>query len=81
VVGRDEALRALRRKITGREFEFATVLEVTDGGPAGFLLRVRAGRRLHLHTLVLAADEESLSLDHGIGDPLETTPRCGPTVC
>jgi hypothetical protein len=36
VVRRDEALHALRRKVTGREFEFATGLEVTDGGPAGF---------------------------------------------
>lgn len=71
-MGRDAALRALRRKVTGHEFEFATVLEVTDGGPAGFLLRVRAGQRLHPHTLVVAADEESLTRDHSIGAPLET---------
>ena len=72
MVRRDEALRALRRKVTGRGLEFATVLEVTDGGPAGFLLRVRARQRLHPHTLILAADEQSLTLDHSIGETLET---------
>lgn len=70
MVGRDEALQELRRVVTGREFEFATVLEVTDGGPDGFLLRVRSGRRLHPHTLVVAADERSLALDHSVGEPL-----------
>ena len=72
MVRRDEAQHALRRKVTGREFEFATVLEVTDGGPAGFLLRVRAGQRIHPHTLILAAVEESLTLEHSIGEPLDT---------
>jgi hypothetical protein len=70
VVGRDEALTSLRREVTGREFEFATVLEVTDGGPSGFLLHVRSGQRLHPHTLVVAADGSSLSLDYVTGDPL-----------
>jgi hypothetical protein len=72
VVGRDEALRALQRMVTGHEFEHATVLEVTDGGPAGFLLRVRAGQRIHAHTLIVAADEQSLALEHSIGEPLES---------
>lgn len=72
MVRRDEALRALRRKVVGREFEYATALEVTDGGPAGFLLRVRAGQRLHPHTLIVAADEESLTLEHSVGEPLVT---------
>jgi hypothetical protein len=72
VVGRDEALRALRGKVAGREFEYATVLEVSDGGSAGFMLRVRAGQRLHPHTLILAVDEKSLTLEHSIGEPLET---------
>jgi hypothetical protein len=50
VVGRDEALEELRRAFTGHEFHDATVLEVTDGGPEGFLLRVRGGQRLaHAH--------------------------------
>jgi len=71
VVDRDEALEALRHEVTGREFEFATVLEVTDGGPVGFLVRVRAGRRLHPHVLVLAADEQSLALDYLVGEPLQ----------
>ena len=56
--------------MTGRAFEFATVLEVTDGGPDGFLLRVPSGRRRHPHTLVVAADERSLALDHSVGEPL-----------
>jgi hypothetical protein len=64
MVGRDEALEALRREVTGRDFEFATVLGVTDGGPAGFLVRVRSGRRFHPHVLMLAADEQSLAFDH-----------------
>jgi hypothetical protein len=71
VVGRDEALLALQRELTEREFEFATVLEVADGGSAGFLLRVRSGRRLYPHTVVLAADEASLGLDHSVGEPLD----------
>jgi hypothetical protein len=70
VVRRDEALSALRRQLAGREFEFATMLEVRDGGPDRFLVRARAGRRLHPHTLVVAADERSLALDHGLGEPL-----------
>jgi hypothetical protein len=70
VVGREEALQELRRVVTGCEFEFATVLEVTDGGSDGFLLGVRSGRRLHSHTLVVAADERSLALDHSAGEPL-----------
>jgi hypothetical protein len=72
VVGRDEALHALHHKVAGHEFAYATVLEVTDGGPAGFLVRVRAGRRHYPHTLIVAADEQSLSLDHLIGEPLES---------
>lgn len=72
MVGRDEALGRLRREVVerGLQFEFATVLTVDDGGPAGFLVRVRSGRRLHPHTLLLAADERRLSLDHSVGDPL-----------
>lgn len=70
MVGRDEALDELRRLVTGRAFAFATVLEVADGGPDGFVLRVRGGRRLHSHTLVLAADERSLALDHSVGEPM-----------
>lgn len=70
MVGRDEALTALRREVTGRELEFATVLEVTDGGPDGFLVRVRGGPRLHPHTLVVGADEQSLALGHSLGEPL-----------
>ncbi|MTV25855.1 hypothetical protein FTX61_10605 [Nitriliruptoraceae bacterium ZYF776] len=72
MVGRDAALRALRHRVTGREFAYATVLEVTDGGPNGFLLRVRAGQRRHPHILIVAADEQSLTLDHLIGEPLES---------
>ena len=70
MVRRDEALAALRRAVEGREFASTTVLEVTDGGADGFLLRVRSGRRLALHTLVLAADEEGLTLDHSVGERL-----------
>jgi hypothetical protein len=69
MVERDQALEALRREVTGRGFAFATVLRVDDGGAAGFL-RVRSGRRLHPHTLVVAADESSLALDHLLGEPL-----------
>lgn len=72
MIGRDEALEALRREVEGREFEFATVLEVTDGGPGRFLLRVRGGQRLHPHTLVVAADEQSLAVDHSVGEPLDS---------
>lgn len=71
MVGRDEALQLLRRVITGRGFVIATVLEVTDGGSDGSLLRVRSGRRLQAHTLVVAADEHRLALDHGLGLPLD----------
>lgn len=71
MVRRDEALSALRHGVAGREFEFATVLEVTDGGPDGLLLRVRSGRRLHPHTLVVDADESRLALDHSTGEPLD----------
>jgi len=70
MIGRREALEALRREVAGREFEFATVLEVTDAGPSGFLLHVRSVRRVHRHMLVVAADESSLSLDHAVGEPL-----------
>ena len=70
VLDRDEALQVLRREVAGREFEFATVLEVSDGGPGGFLLRVRSGQRLRPHTLVVAADERGLALDHSLGEPL-----------
>lgn len=55
MIGRDEALEEVRRVVTGRAFVFATVLEVTDGGPDGFLLRVRSGRRRYPHTMVVAA--------------------------
>lgn len=68
MVGRGEALR---REVTGREFAFATVLEVTDGGSDDLLLRVRSGRRLHPHTLVVGADQQQLGLDHGTGEPLD----------
>jgi hypothetical protein len=71
MVGRDEAFQELRRVVTEREFVSATVLEVTDGGPDGFLLRVQSGQRLHPHTLVVAANERSLALDHSIGLPLD----------
>lgn len=71
MVGRDEGLRALRHRVTGQEFARAAVLEISDGGSAGFLLRVRAGRRLHPHIVVVAADEQSLIVDHLIGEPLE----------
>ena len=67
---RDEALEALRREVSRRDFEGATVLEVTDGGPSGFLVHVRSGQRLHPHTLVVAADQSSLSLDYSTGDRL-----------
>ena len=70
MLDRDEALQVLRREVAGREFEFATVLEVSDGGPGGFLLRVRSGQRLRPHTLVVAADEQGLALDHSLGEPL-----------
>ena len=46
------------------------MLEVTDGGPDGFLVRVRSGQRLHPHTVVVAADEQGLAFDYGVGDPL-----------
>lgn len=72
MVRRDEALAALRREVEGRRFWSATVVEVTDGGVDGFVLRVRSGQRLDLHTLVLAADEDSLALDHAIGERLHT---------
>jgi hypothetical protein len=70
VVGRDEALVALHREVAGHAFEYATGLDVTDGGPAGFLVRVRAGQRLRPATLVVAADEQSLALDHSVDEPL-----------
>ena len=70
MIGRGEALEALRREVVGRQLEFATVIEVADGGPTGFLLHVRSGRRVHPHMLVVAADGSSLSLDHAIGEPL-----------
>lgn len=72
MVGRAEALLALQRELTGREFVFATVIEVTDGGADGFVLRVRSGRRRRPHILVLAADEASLGLDYRVGEPLNT---------
>lgn len=71
MVGREEAFEELRRVVAAREFVFATVLEVTDGGPDGFLFRVRSGKRLHPHTVVVAADERSLAIDHSIGLPLD----------
>lgn len=71
MLGRDEALRELRRVVTGREFVLASVLEVTDGGSDGFLLGVRSGRRLRAHTLVVAAAEHGLALEHGLGLPLD----------
>ncbi|TVR25476.1 MAG: hypothetical protein EA387_03865 [Nitriliruptor sp.] len=70
MVGRDEALEALHREVAGHAFEYATGLDVTDGGSAGFLVRVRAGQRLRPATLVVAADEHSLALDHGVDEPL-----------
>jgi hypothetical protein len=70
VVGRDEALHALRRELIGREFAAASVLAVNDVAPVGFVLRVRAGRRIHPHTVVLAADERSLTHDHAWDEPL-----------
>lgn len=70
MVGREEALQGLRRAVTRREFEFASVLEVTDGGLDGFLVSVRSGQRLDLHVVVLAADEQALALDHSVGEPL-----------
>ncbi|MCA1784188.1 MAG: hypothetical protein LC679_19050 [Intrasporangiaceae bacterium] len=70
MVGRDEALEALHREVAGHAFEYATGLDVTDGGPAGFLVRVRAGQRLRPATLVVAADEQSLALDHSVDEPL-----------
>ena len=51
MVGRDEALAALHREVAGHAFEYATGLDVIDGGPAGFLVRVRAGQRLQPATL------------------------------
>jgi hypothetical protein len=70
VIGRDEALEGLHREVAGHAFAYATGLDVTDGGPAGFLVRVRAGQRLQPATLVVAADEHSLALDHGVDEPL-----------
>lgn len=70
MVGRGEALDALHREVAGHAFAYATGLDVTDGGPAGFLVRVRAGQRPRPATLVVAADEHSLALDHGVDEPL-----------
>lgn len=70
MIGRGEALEALRRESLGRKFAFATVLEVTDGGPSGFLAHVRSGRRVHPHLLVVAGDESRLSLDAAINELL-----------
>jgi hypothetical protein len=72
LVARDEALSALKQQLTGREFSSATVLEVRDGGSAGFLLGVRSGRRLRPHTVVLPADEASLGFDYMLDEPLGT---------
>jgi hypothetical protein len=69
VIGRDEALGALRRELVGREFCSASVLEVSDVAPVGFVLRVRSGRRIHPHNVVLAADERSLTLDYFLDEP------------
>ena len=70
MIARDEALEALHREVAGHAFAYATGLDVTDGGPAGFLVRVRAGQRLQPAALVVAADEHSLALDHGVDEPL-----------
>lgn len=64
-------MQGLRGAVTGREFEFATMLEVTDGGPDGLLVRVLSGQRLHPYALVLAADERALALDHSVGEPVQ----------
>jgi len=66
VVGHDEALQGPRGEVTGREF--VTVLEVTDGGFDGIVVRVRSGRRVHPHTVVVGADEQSLATDHLTGE-------------
>lgn len=70
MIGRDEALEALHREVAGHAFEYASGLDVTDGGPAGFLVRVWAGQRLQPATLVVAADEHSLARDQGVDEPL-----------
>jgi hypothetical protein len=64
VVGRDEALLALQGELTGRVFEFATVLEVVDGGADGFVLRW--GRRVTLDGGIQAIDP---SLEPGPPSP------------
>lgn len=70
MVRRDEALRGLQRELTGRQFYSSTVLDVSDGGSAGFLVRVRSGKRLQPHVLAISADERSLAFDHGLDQPL-----------
>jgi hypothetical protein len=71
VITADEALRALQGELSGCAFGSATVLEVTDGGPGRFLVQVRWGRRIHPHTVVVAADEANLAHDHFLGAPLD----------
>lgn len=58
MVGRDEALAALHREVAGHAFEYATGLDVIDGGPAGFLVRgvLRWGRRITLPDGTTAID-------------------------
>lgn len=70
MVDRGEALEVLRQEVVGQVFASGTVLAVDEAGPVGFLVRVRAGRRIHPHTLRLAADQQSLTLDHSIGEPV-----------
>lgn len=70
MTGRTRWSDALHREVAGHAFAYATGLDVTDGGSAGFLVRVRAGQRLQPATLVVAADEHSLALDHGVDEPL-----------
>lgn len=70
MVRRDDALRGLQRDLTGRQFDSATVLDVSDGGSAGFLVRVRSGKRIHPHVLVVPVDETSLAFDRGLDQPL-----------
>jgi len=74
VVGRDEALAALHREVAGHAFEYATGLDVIDGGPAGFLVRVRAGQRLQPATLPDGTTAIDPSIHPGPASPWWVSP-------
>jgi hypothetical protein len=65
VSSRAQALHELRRRLTGLEFDYTTVLEIVDGGSSGFLARVRDSEQLTVHTLVLEVDPDGLGLNSG----------------